>query len=253
MYHPVHELKIFYASRVGRIVRRTLQERILQFWPQAHGFKFMGCGYAVPYLKPYQESADRVIVTMPPRQGAIHWPYDKQNAVCVADGFALPVETNSIDRILIMHNLEYARSPEESLSEIWRVLKSNGRALFIVPNRAGLWSHAEWTPFGHGSPYSMLQLRKVLKNARLVHERCEEALFMPPVKFTPILKTAGIWESIGVRYLPFAAGVHMVEVSKQIYARIDPASGNKVTVGMPKMLKPASKALSMDHRGQHHP
>ncbi len=221
MYSSIYDLKVFYNSKVGRVVRRMMQQRIRGFWPDITGMKMMGCGYAVPYLRIFKNEAAQIMAMMSAEQGAHYWPHDDRNCVFLSDPRALPVETNSLDRVLMIHSLEFAERPHQSLEEIWRVLKSNGRLLIIVPNRSGLWAHTDWAPFGHGTPYSTSQLCHYLRENQFVHERSEEALFMPPLKFSAALKSAAMFEHIGAKYLPIAAGVHMIEASKQLYARID--------------------------------
>ena len=41
----------------------------------------------------------------------------------------------SIDRVLMVHSLEFAESPRETLKELWRVLAPGGRLVIVVPNR----------------------------------------------------------------------------------------------------------------------
>lgn len=234
MYRSVYDLKGFYNSKIGRVVRRILQERIRDFWPETHGMRVMGCGYATPYLRLFLENSERVIAMMPVGQGAHHWPYnhpgDERNLVCLSEELELPIETGSVDRVLLIHNLEFAEHLQQNLHEIWRVLKSTGRLLVIVPNRSGFWARADWSPFGQGTPYSASQIIYYLKDNMFIHERTEEALFMPPVKFSLFLKSAGFFEKWGRKICPFTAGVHMVEATKQIYAKADPGGGSKVVV-----------------------
>ncbi len=242
MLHSVYDQKMFYNSRPGRVVRRVLQQRIREFWPDVTGQRVMGCGYATPYLRHFIEhGAERVFAVMPAKQGAHHWPYntpgDEKNLVCLSDESALPVETASVDRVLIVHSLEFSAHPQQILSEIWRVLKSTGRVLVIVPNRSGFWSHADWSPFGHGTPFSAGQLAGFMREALFVHESTGEALFMPPIRFSLFLKSAGFLENMGKSYFPFAGGVHMVEASKQLYARAEPPPGLKAPAMRP-VIKP---------------
>ncbi len=230
MYSSVYDFKAFYNSKIGRVVRRLLQERIRELWPDVHDMRVMGTGYATPYLRVFKEEAERVFAVMSAGMGAHHWPHDDHNCVALAEQSELPIETNSVDRILMVHNVEFAEFLKPSLQEIWRVLKSNGRMIIIVPNRAGLWARADWAPFGQGTPFSLTQLNYALRDNLFALEHCEEALFMPPLKYTPILKAAGMFERFGRSITPIVAGVHMVEVSKQLYATADPSSGSKVTV-----------------------
>ncbi len=227
MYLSVYDLKSFYTTKLGRVVRRVLCERIDKLWPDMHGLRIMGLGYAVPYLPLFEESAERVFAVMPQGCGVHHWPsvQKKKNLTCLADERALPIETNSLDRVILIHHLEFCENIDACLQEVWRVLKSNGRLLVIVPNRSGLWVHADWSPFGHGRPYSSAQLCHVLREKRFVHERTEEALFVPPLKYSLFLKSAHFYERMGRTFLPIVAGVHMVEMSKQLYARPDVPSG----------------------------
>lgn len=230
MYENVYDFKAFYNSRLGRIVRRVLQERLRELWPDLHGLSLMGIGYATPYLRIFREETERTFALMPAGQGAHDWPYEGPNCVALAEQAELPVETNSVDRILMVHNLEFTEFPTPALQEIWRVLKSNGRLMIVVPNRAGLWARADWSPFGHGRPYSLGQLMQALRDNLFVHETTEEALFVPPLKASSLLKSAGFFERVGRSFLPIVSGVHIVEVSKQIYASADRGSGSTVRV-----------------------
>jgi SAM-dependent methyltransferase len=234
MYRSAYDLKAFYNTKVGRMVRRVLQERIREIWPETHNLRVLGCGYATPYLRLFMEDSERVFAIMPAALGAHHWPYnhpgDERNLVCLAEEAELPVESNSVDRVLLIHSLEFAEHLQQNLAEIWRILKSNGRLLVIVPNRSGFWARADWSPFGQGTPYSAAQITLYLRDNQFTHERTEKALFMPPIKFVPLLKSAGFFETVGRKYFPFGSGVHMVEATKQTYAKADPGSGSKVTV-----------------------
>jgi len=234
MYRSVHDLRNFYNSRAGRVVRRILQQRIHEIWPDCKSMRMLGGGYATPYLRGFMQGSERVFAMMPAAQGAHPWPYnvgpDEKNLVCLAEESEIPFETNSIDRILLIHDLEFSELLKSNLQEIWRVLKSNGRLLVVVPNRSGFWARADWSPFGHGSPYSAAQIQNYLRDNQFIHERTEGALFMLPLQKLLFLKMAGFFEKIGRKYLPFAAGVHIVEASKQIYARPDVGSGSRVTV-----------------------
>ena len=229
MYGSVYDFKTFYNRKVGRVVRRILQERIRELWPDLTGQSVMGSGYATPYLRQFKDEAQQVFSIMPAGQGVHHWPHDAENCVALSERAELPIETNSVDRVIMVHDLEFAEFLKPSLQEIWRVLKSNGRLMLVVPNRRGFWARADWSPFGHGTPYSASQLTYFLRDNLFVHERTEEALFMPPIQYSPVLKAAGLFERGGRNMLPFVAGVHIVEASKQIYAAT-PDSGSKVTI-----------------------
>ncbi|MCD8497760.1 MAG: hypothetical protein LRZ85_06580 [Alphaproteobacteria bacterium] len=75
-----------------------------------------------------------------------------------------------------------------------------------------------------------------------MHERTEQALFFPPLKFTPALKAAFVLEKYG-RYVWPLGGVHIVEASKQLYAPIDKSRGSKVKAAVPVMGRKAQPAV----------
>jgi SAM-dependent methyltransferase len=134
-----------------------------------------------------------------------------------------PLETGVVDRLIVMHGLETSDNPTALLEECWRVLGPGGRVLFVVPNRAGLWSRRDATPFGFGRPYSLGQLEAQLKLNRFVPERHVAALFQPPSHRRFWLRTGPMWEKAGRRISNYyAGGVLMLEASKQVYAPTRP-------------------------------
>lgn len=54
------------------------------------------------------------------------------------DVYQLPFQTNSIDCVLSVYNFEHLRQLPEALSEIWRVLKSDGELLIGLPTEGGM-------------------------------------------------------------------------------------------------------------------
>ncbi len=238
MYGSAHDLKTFYASKSGRLVRRLLLNRIREIWPDLKGQRLMGCGYAVPYLWGLREGTERTFAIMPAQSSAHVWPDNEKNLVVLSAEGEMPIETESVDRILLIHGMDRALAPDVMLQELWRVLKSNGRMLMIVPNRLGLWARADWTPFGHGAPYTAGQINHHLQDNLFVHERTERALFMPPFRSLLMMRTSYALEGLGQRLLPSCAGVHIVEAKKQIYAgagraRTANVPGRRILVGVP--------------------
>lgn len=219
MIPSAYQLRSFYKTLGGRIVRRLIKERLAKMWPEVErGARVVGAGYAAPYLKAYEDRADRSICVMFTGQGVHHWPDDADNLTCLADEADLPFETNSVDRILLIHSLEFTGFLKPAFEEFWRVLKSNGRILVVVPNRLGFWARAVWTPFGRGTPYSASQVEEFLRENLFIPEATDYGLFIPPFKSQMLLRSAGLWENIMHRILPAMGGLVFVEASKQIYA-----------------------------------
>jgi len=212
------DLREFYISQLGRTVRKFLRHRLRCLWPSLGGEKILAVGYAAPLLRPLLEEAERLLVMMPAEQGVAYWPKEGPNMACLVSLQDLPLEDESVDRVIMLHSLETAPEPETLLHEVWRVLKGNGRVLVIVPNRRGLWAHCDSTPFGTGRPYSAPQLKEALREQGFLVERIQHSLFLPPLETRLVLLLSGVMEKTGYWLLPGFGGVLIAEASKQIYA-----------------------------------
>ncbi|MCT8159613.1 class I SAM-dependent methyltransferase [Pseudoruegeria sp. SHC-113] len=219
MHLDVLDLKNFYyRSALGRVAQKAVRDQVLQLWPEAQGQTVAGFGFAVPLLRPYLEDARRVIGLMPGPQGVMSWPAGMKNVALLCDEMHWPLETGSVDKLVLMHGLETSETPAALLEECWRVLGPGGRMIVIVPNRAGLWARRDITPFGFGRPYSLGQLEAQLKSHSFEPERHVAALFAPPSNRRFWLKTGPVWESAGRKISSaLAGGVVMVEASKQMF------------------------------------
>ena len=237
MYFLASDLQEFYKSDIGNIAQGILQSHINDFWPDMHGLRVLGCGYACPYIDDLCKGSERCIAMTSPRVGAVEWRTNQKNISFTANEFNIPLESSSVDRVLLIHHLEYCDHLRESLQEIWRVLKPNGRLLVVVPNRMGVWARADWSPFGHGHPFTASQLCTYLRDSKLVQERHKAALFVPPMPDSPIMmKSSNLIERMAGNIFPFVAGVHMMEASKQIYANIDNTGTGSTVLAKTKAL-----------------
>ena len=215
----VQDLRNFYyRSTLGRAAQVAIRAKLLEMWPEAQGQTVAGFGFAVPLLRHYLEGARRVIALMPGPQGVMPWPAGMPNVAVLTEETLWPVETGHIDKLVLLHGLETSEHGSRLLEECNRVLGPGGKAMFIVPNRAGLWSRSDATPFGFGRPYTVGQLDAQLKSHGFLPERHRAALFQPPSQRRFWLKSAGLFERIGAMSpTGLAGGVLMVEASKRVH------------------------------------
>lgn len=212
----IADLRDFYQSPLGLSAGRLLAARLSSWWPTVRGEQIAALGYALPFLEALSQ-AD-VYAFMPAALGAVRCPAQGLNRSCLVSMANLPLGDGSIDRVVALHALEWLVDPQSFLGETRRILKGNGRLLLIVPNRKGLWARNDRTPFGCGQPYSMAQMRKLLKEQGFNIERMRAALFAPPCAMRLKSAFAEKTENMASRLLPFFGGVLMVEASKQICA-----------------------------------
>lgn len=219
MHLDVLDLRNFYyRTQLGRVAQRAIRDQVIRLWPPVAGHTVVGFGFAVPLLRPYLEESRRVIGLMPGPQGVMPWPAGMDNVSTLCEETHWPVATGAVDRLVLMHGLETSDNPGAVLDEAHRVLGPGGRVLIAVPNRAGLWSRSDATPFGYGRPYSATQLEAQMKRHGFTPERNLTVLHAPPLQTPFWLRTSQMWERIG-RKLPWlSGGVLLVEASKQVYA-----------------------------------
>ncbi len=246
MYNSAIDLKEFYGTLQGKVVQRILRQHIRSFWPDVKGQRMIGLGYTTPYLRPFFGEAERIVALMPMQQGAVFWPSEGDGVVAICDEEEMPIESNSVDRLLVIHTLDSAGGMEAVLQEAWRVLSGQGRLLLIVPNRSGIWARMDNTPFGHGTPYSLGQIRQALKEHMFVPEHAERALFFPPASSRLVLTTAGAWEKVGSALFNAFGGVNIVEASKQLYAGT--MVGATAAAKARKRFVPAPKPVASNRR-----
>ena len=218
MHLDVHDLREFYyRSPLGRAAQKVVRDELVQAWPNTNGETVVGYGFAVPLLRPFLEPARRVISLMPGPQGVMPWPADRPNVSVLCEETLWPLGSGTVDKLVLLHGLETSEHPLALLDECWRVLAPNGCAMFVVPNRAGLWSRSDATPFGFGRPYTMGQLDRQLRETGLIPTKAKSALYQPPSSHKMWRRVSITMEQAG-RTLPVfkAGGVLMIEVTKQV-------------------------------------
>lgn len=243
MRPDVVDLKEFYRSPIGEAAARRLGEAIFAVWPDAGKTRFAALGYCEPWLDRFAAGAERTVALMPAGQGAAHWPAGKPCAAALVDEEQLPLPDAMLDRVLAVHLLEHAESPQDALKEIWRVLAPGGKLLLVVPNRRGIWSGSEHTPFGMGRPFSAGQISVLLAEAMLSPTAWSRALMFWPSRRPPLLGFGMRLERLGRRLWPAFAGVVLVEAHKKMHQGIPAAARQSRRVFVPVFL-PQGAAMS---------
>jgi SAM-dependent methyltransferase len=243
MPSDVIDLRDFYQTSLGQVARRMIRRTIRTLWPDLHGMRLLGIGYATPYLSAISAETERTVALMLASQGVLGWSPETANVVALAEEGELPFADYSIDRVLVVHALETSEAAGSLLKEMWRVLAGGGRALVVVPNRRGIWARLDRTPFGSGRPYTMSQLQRLLREELFTPVGSGTALFVPPSRERMVLRSAAAWERLGKRWFPTFSGVVLIEAAKQIWAK--PATARAPRRRL--VYTPATHGLS--HRG----
>lgn len=199
----------FYKSATGQIACQLIMRKLAPLIDgEGQNIAAAGIGFTAPYLG----HASSIIQL----QSVGHTPplaRDRQQCAII-DPIKLPLLDASLDLCLMVHGLEASSSPSATLSETWRVLKGQGRLVLVVPHRANIWSMKEVTPFGFGQPYSVNQIKKLLKQHDFEVGKIRQALVAPPSFSALYPKYAPLAE----RLPTFFGGVLIVEARKMIYS-----------------------------------
>ena len=224
----VVDLRSFYVHPLGKVARRFVGVGIRRIWTGSRGLRLLGIGYSTPYLGLFREDSERCIAFMPAAQGVLKWPTARPALATLVDEFSLPLPDAAVDRILLVHALEMSDDPEGLLREVWRVLSPSGRLLAVIPNRRGVWTRTDKTPFGHGRPYSRSQITELLRQTWFTPTAWGEALFVPPVHASWFLRSALAWERVGAAVsLPVAASAASTGASSGAsMAAVAPVAGS---------------------------
>jgi len=215
MYNDIASLQSFYASPLGVQVRDRIGCALAAHYPARSDERVMGLGFALPWLDEFASRCERCFAMMPARQGAQIWPHAGCVASCLVGEENLPLPDSCLDRVVLVHALEYVENAGEALRELWRVLVPYGHLIIIVPNRHGLWSSADHTPFGNGEPYSRSQLSQLLRESGFALQSVSEIVHLWPYKKGRIRRFSAFYERMAHRILPYFCGALLAHAQRQ--------------------------------------
>ena len=246
MNSDIVDLRSFYASTLGRLAERSIAMALAPIWTNLPNERLVGLGYAVPWLDRLGADAERVLAFMPARQGAVNWPAAGPSATALVFDEELPLFDSCVDRVLMVHSLEHAEDPRETLREVWRVLAPGGRLVVVVPNRRGVWARFEHTPFGWGRPYSRAQLTSLLRDTNFTPGQWSDGLHFPPTNRRWVMRLNQVLERAGRRLWPIFSGVIIVEAQKRLYQGLPVASRASRRVFVPALAPQSATRIGSD-------
>jgi len=138
----------------------------------------------------------------------------------VGEFHRLPVESDSIDAILLPHTLDYSDRPHEILREVDRVLRANGHLVILGFKPVGLWGLRRLIP-GAGMPPgadNLISQRRIrdwlqLLDMRIQNER--RYFFRWPLPRKSV-RASQKWERRGQTLWPELAACYMLTAQKRV-------------------------------------
>ncbi len=167
-----------------------------------------------------------------------------QGGVILAQPQRLPVASDSIDAVILVHTLDFSSDPHEVLREVERVLIAGGRVIVIGFNPFSLWGL--WRVFGRwrgGVPWcgnflAYSRLNDWLSLMGFGIERMDVMEFRPPTRKA---RLPGV-ERVGRRVWPMLAGIYMVRAVKRV-SRVTPIPQrwSRLRVVGPRAIEPTAR------------
>jgi SAM-dependent methyltransferase len=132
----------------------------------------------------------------------------------------LPVDSDSIDAVLLPHTLDYSDRPHEILREVDRVLRANGQIVILGFLPFGLWGLRRLIPGagmppGADHPISERRLRDWLKLLDMRIQNAQRYFFRWPLPRRRV-SASHKWELRGQALWPELAACYMLTAQKRV-------------------------------------
>jgi len=153
-------------------------------------------------------------------------------ALLRCDFDALPLDSQSLDLVVLPHTLELARDAHQALREVERVLRPEGRLVILGFNPNSLWGLRQWLghlrqrlaprsqrPLYLPSEGDFIAYRRLRDWLRLLSFEVEGGRFgcyRPPFKSAQWLSRLGWMEGTGERWWPVFGAVYFLVAVKRV-------------------------------------
>ena len=138
----------------------------------------------------------------------------------IAEYHRLPVDSDSIDAVLLPHTLDYSDRPHEILREVDRILRADGSIVILGLKPAGLWGLRRLIP-GAGMPPGadhLISERRLRDWLKLLDMRIHHSLryfFRWPLPRRKV-SSSQKWELRGQALWPELAACYMLTAQKRV-------------------------------------
>jgi len=135
----------------------------------------------------------------------------------------LPIETSSIDLILLPHVLEFSDNPHQILREVERVLMPEGHVIISGFNPRSLWgAKRNWTEDEASYPWcgnfiALPRLKDWMKLLDFEVTAGRLCCYVPPFAQEKWLQRFAFMEAAGDRWWPISGGVYFLAAVKRVY------------------------------------
>jgi SAM-dependent methyltransferase len=170
-------------------------------------------------------------------------------AALIAESAALPLQSDSVDVMLLPHTLEFEPDPHEVLREVGRVLRGEGELLVLGFEPLGSWSLRNAFTRGGCPP----GLRRAISERRLADwlkllgfevGAAERFLYAPPLRTLRTGQARGWLERIGRRAWPRLSGAYLLHARKRVHSMTPVRLRSRMLTPVIGVAEPAARRAS---------
>jgi len=207
------QLADWYCSPLGKKLAYREQQILDEVLPDLFGYHLLQVGAIGPSLL----SASRILHKVVMNSDA------PSVSSCDMNGQAenLPVQTDSIDAVLLYHSLEFASDPRQILREVERVLVPEGHVVFMGFNPISMWGLRKALNWTGKEPWNgrFLGLNRVKDWLALLGFEVRitrHYFFRPPLNNSGLLTRLNFLETWFDRCCPIVGGAYIIVARKKV-------------------------------------
>ncbi|HVK53438.1 MAG TPA: methyltransferase domain-containing protein [Burkholderiales bacterium] len=162
----------------------------------------------------------------------------------------LPLETQSIDLLILPHVLEFAEHPHQILREVDRVMMPEGRIIITAFNPWSLWGMRRWLGADKEHPWcgnfiSLVRMKDWLTLLGFDVSAGRLGCYVPPVTQEKWISRFRFMEDAGDRWWAIGGGIYILEAIKRVQGMriITPKWADRTVAD--KRLAAVARATSM--------
>ena len=213
------QLRSWFALPLGRSLQAIEAHRLRALWPPLYGNVALQVGQVGPVdLMEACTARTRLVLDLP----GFSAPANTSAVYAAAD--ALPLDSRSVDMVLLPHTLEFSADPHRVLREVQRVLTPEGHVAILGFNPLSLWGlwrlalgrrdRAPWC----GHFIHLVRIKDWLKLLGFQLVQGQMLYYRPPLSNEALMDRLYFLDKTGDRWWPMAGAAYIVVAKKQVMA-----------------------------------
>lgn len=213
---PLHrQLSEWYGRPLGEQLGKAESEALDAILPNLFGYHLLQVGCAGNELFSSSRILHKVAMVKDADSGQLQ-------TQLAGDPEQMPIQTDSVDAVILYHTLEFARDPHQVLREAERILVPEGHMVIISFNPFSLWGlrrlfslrcrHVPWC----GRFLGGFRLKDWLALLGFELTLSRSIFFRPPLRRQGIMSRLERMEHWGARWCPFLGGVQILVGRKKV-------------------------------------